>query len=377
MNLFRKNIKEKHLNRVIFLLPGCDIDSSTRKCVPVGGYKVVYTYANMLASDGFDVVLAFSHARCHYPNPLRHIYGYAGYLYRKFSGQLFAGKWFNLNHSIKKWYPYCYQNPFISFHNSDLVFATAYDTAVELNKISQIPKENKYYLIQGYEIWRDTPEAVRESYRFGMKNIVIAPWLQDIVGESGAESTLITNGLDFNRFSLSKSIDDRSPFEVVLMNHTLEQKRLQDSRAALDIVKKQIPKLHVTMFGTCDAPKDMPSWYTYHRQPMENELCDIYNNGAIYVAASDFEGFGLTIGEAMICGCAVACTDNGGFRCMAEHEVTALLSPVYDVEALAKNIIRLITDDDLRHKIAYAGNLGIQKFTWEKSYQKLKAFILK
>ncbi|MBR4129683.1 MAG: glycosyltransferase family 4 protein [Bacteroidaceae bacterium] len=365
----------KDTKRIIFLLPGCDIDAKTRKCVPVGGYKVVYEYANMLARDGFDVVLAFSHARCKYANLLRHIYGFAGYLYRKFTGQMHAGEWFNLESSIKKWFPYCYRRPFLSLRDTDLVFATAYDTAVELNNMTKVPQSNKYYLIQGYEIWRDKPEAVKASYRFGFHNITIAPWLQDIVKESEAEATLITNGLDFNRFSLDNPIEDRSPFEVVLMNHTLEQKRVQDSRAALDIVKKQIPELHVSMFGTCEAPSDMPSWYTYYHQPTGKELCDIYNHGAIYVAASDFEGFGLTIGEAMICGCAVACTDNGGFRCMAEHEKTAFLSPVYDVEALAKNIVRLITDNELRHEIAHKGNHNIQQFTWEKSYQKLKTLL--
>lgn len=361
--------------RIIFLLPGCDVDAITRKCVPVGGYKIVYEYANRLADDGFDVVLAFSHARCTYQNPFRHIYSFAGYLYRKFRGQMRAGEYFPLNPSIRKWFPYCYHKPFITFSDTDLVFATAYDTAVELNKFSRIPLDNKYYLIQGYEVWRDSPEAVRASYRFGFHNIVIAPWLGDIVRESGAESTLITNGLDFQRFSLKKSIEERSPFEIVLLNHALEHKRVKDSRAALDIVKKQIPELHVTMFGTCDAPKDLPSWYTYHCQPTGEELCDIYNNGAIYVAASDFEGFGLTIGEAMICGCAVACTDNGGFRCMAEHGKTALLSPVYDVEALAKNIILLISDNELRHKIAHNGNQDIRQFSWENSYHKLKTLI--
>jgi glycosyltransferase involved in cell wall biosynthesis len=361
--------------RIIFLLPGCDIDATTRVCVPVGGYKVVYTYANMLASDGFNVVLAFSHARCRYPNPLRHIYGFAGYLYRRFTDQMRAGEWFDLNPFVQKWFPYCFRSPFISFRKTDLVFATAYDTAVELNNISQIPLDSKYYFIQGYETWLDSPEAVKASYAFGMHNIVIAPWLRDIVSESGAKATLITNGLDFHRFSLNTPIENRSRYEVVLMNHTLELKRVCDSRAALDIVKKQIAELHVTMFGTCDAPANMPSWYTYHRHPIGQELCDIYNRGAVYVVASDFEGFGLTVGEAMICGCAVACTDNGGFRCMAKHEKTALLSPIYDVEALAKNIIRLITDDALRYEIAHQGNRSIQRFSWEESYQKLKTLI--
>ncbi|MBQ5937832.1 MAG: glycosyltransferase family 4 protein [Bacteroidaceae bacterium] len=366
---------EREEKRIIFLLPGRDIDATTRKCVPVGGYKVVYEYANMFSNDGFDVVLVFPHARCTYKNPLHHLYSFAGFLYRKLIGEMRAGEYFSLNHSIRKRFPYCFHWPFFSFRNTDTVFATAYDTAVELNNLSKIPQDNKYYLIQGYEIWNDSPEAIKASYRFGFHNIVIAPWLGDIVREAGAESTLITNGLDFQRFSLNESIEERSPFEIVLLNHTLEHKRVQDSRAALDLVKKEIPELHVTMFGTCDAPKDLPSWYTYHRQPTGEELCDIYNKGAIYVAASDYEGFGLTIGEAMICGCAVACTDNGGFRCMAEHEKTALLSPVYNVETLAKNITRLITDNELRHKIAHNGTENIKQFSWENSYHKLKTLI--
>ena len=77
----------------------------------------------------------------------------------------------------------------------------------------------------------------------------------------------------------------------------------------------------------------------------------------------------------MICGCAVACTDNGGFRCMAEHEKTALLSSVYNVETLAKNITRLITDNELRHKIAHNGTENIKQFSWENSYHKLKTLI--
>ena len=60
---------------------------------------------------------------------------------------------------------------------------------------------------------------------------------------------------------------------------------------------------------------------------------------------------------------------------MATDGETALVSPVRDVEALATNIIRLIEDDNLRFRIAEAGNRNIQQFTWENAYSKLKALI--
>ena len=83
----------------------------------------------------------------------------------------------------------------------------------------------------------------------------------------------------------------------------------------------------------------------------------------------------MPIGEAMICGAAVACTDNKGYLEMAKDGETALVSPIKDSKALAENIIRLINDDELRHRIAANGNRFIQRFTWDESYAKLKSIL--
>lgn len=77
----------------------------------------------------------------------------------------------------------------------------------------------------------------------------------------------------------------------------------------------------------------------------------------------------MTVGEAMLCGEAVACTDNLGYQEMAKHEKTALLSPIKEPQLLAANIIRLIEDDELRVELAYNGFKYIRdNFAWEKSH---------
>jgi len=79
--------------------------------------------------------------------------------------------------------------------------------------------------------------------------------------------------------------------------------------------------------------------------------------------------------EAMACGCAVAATDIAGIRESATDGVTALLSPARDPESLANNIIRLLGDEDLRVKLARAGNEHVRSFTWERSTTLLEAFL--
>ena len=81
--------------------------------------------------------------------------------------------------------------------------------------------------------------------------------------------------------------------------------------------------------------------------------------------------------EAMQCGCALVCTDIGGFALYAKDNETALINKVYDVEQMANNIESLIRDDDLRQKIAKTGNEFIKTFTWEKAYVSFKAEIEK
>ena len=182
------------------------------------------------------------------------------------------------------------------------------------------------------------------------------------------------NGFDFNYFRLTNPIDSRSPYEVALLYHKDNRKRCVDALSALNIVKKNIPQLHVTLFGTPEQP-DLPEWCSYFRCPDKQTHNQIYNNASIFVAASDYEGFGLTVGESMICGCAVACTDNGGFSCMVHHNQTGLLSPIYDTKTLAENIIKLINDHELRIRLAKAGNEYIRQFTWERAYSQFKEIL--
>jgi len=129
------------------------------------------------------------------------------------------------------------------------------------------------------------------------------------------------------------------------------------------------------MFGTSERPSDIPFDFKYFKSPSKDTHNEIYNNAAIFIAASKAEGFALPPAEAMICGCALCCTDIGGFAMYAINEKTALTSKVYDVQSLTENILKLIMNNELRIKIAKNGNEFIKRFTWENSIKQFNNFL--
>lgn len=360
------------MKKIAFFLPGWDNH-------PVGGYKVVYEYANRFAEAGYDVAIIYPYLSVDEKdvciNPLFRFKRWVGFYYRRSRGQYNAAQWFNLDSRVKKVFVFKFTTRSMKAFSQYKVVATALRTAYELANVKSIPEANKYYFIQDFEAWGVSDEVVYESYRLPLKKITIAPWLQERVKRAGQESVLIPNGFDFEYFKLTNPIEHRCPTEVAMLYHKDDRKRCVDSMAALEIVKKQIPELHVTMFGTPEKPDNLPKWYTYYQCPDKKTHNEIYNNAAIFVAASKAEGMALPPAEAMICGATLCCTDIGGFALYALHEQTALLSSVYDVDSLAHNIITLIKGDDLRIRLAKAGHEYIQQFTWEKAFNTFRKVV--
>lgn len=337
---------------------------------PTGGYKVAYEYANRLVADGYKVNIVYAGSI---------FWAKKTMFYKATNCIRYVQRWLK-GYSCRNWFPldkrvrevFTLSLNFRHVPTSDIYIATSPYTAMYVKDYPVNPN-NKFYLIQDYENWGNvTDEILRSTYHYDLKKIVISTWLGKIMQEEQVSYTFIPNGFDFEYFKLTIPIKEKNKFKVSMLYHKMERKGCVYGLKALDIVKQSIPSLEVEMFGTPERPESLPAWMHYTQRPDKEKHNHIYNDCAIYIGCSTIEGWGLTVGEAMICGAAVACTDNLGYREMARDGETALLSPIKDSQALAENIIRLIEDDELRFRIAENGNKFIQQFTWEDSYKKLK-----
>ncbi|MEV0781061.1 glycosyltransferase family 4 protein [Streptomyces sp. NPDC050433] len=111
-----------------------------------------------------------------------------------------------------------------------------------------------------------------------------------------------------------------------------------DERAALRaLIEERGLYNHVHLMGTAN--------------PLEPE----WVKGSIAAVTSSLESFGMTIVEAMRCGLPVVSTDcPHGPGEIIEDGVDGRLVPVGDVDAIARGLLALIEDDDLRRRTGLA-----------------------
>lgn len=335
---------------------------------PVGGFKVLFEYANKMSEDSLDV-------KIYYPKRLKpekirkgllfkYLFKISKYL--KFTNH-YAISWFNLNKKIKEEFIYILEEKYI--RDADVTIATSWETAEWVGNYSQ-SKGKKIYLIQDFETWSGSKERIIKTWKLPLQKIVIAKWLKKMVNEEGEECIIIRNGLDFQSFGMDKNIKDRNPSKISMLYHKLEWKGSNVGIEALKIVKKTIPNLEVDLFSTSKRNEFIPDWMNFYEKP--KNLRKLYNESSIFISPSLSEGWGLPRAEAMQCGCATIITNVNGHNDYGINGQDYLMVNPNEPDDLAESIIKLISNNELRYNISKSGNELVKQFTWENSYQQMK-----
>jgi glycosyltransferase involved in cell wall biosynthesis len=345
--------------RITFVLPGF-------RQRPVGGFLVVYRYANELASRSHDVSIV-------HPRRIATETGFGTELksitWRGRKKVRYVGRppWFPLDSRVASILVRDLTDE-NSIPPGDAIFATACNTALPVMQYSA-QKGTKLYLIQHYEDWICGKDGVEATWRLPMHKVVSSRWLLEI-GVALAEEGRLTHipyGVETGVFRVRIPPAERSEFRVGMLAHQWPFKGMAYGVEALAQVRAEIPELQPLAFGAHSRPPGLPDWIRYVENPSRQALAELYNSFSIFMHTSVTEGWGLTGAEALACGCALAAADSGGVKDYAIDGETAMLVPPRDAAALADCVIRLIQDRSLRLELANRGHAFIQAFTWSRA----------
>lgn len=354
--------------RICFLLPNFSH-------VPIGGYKVVYEYANRLQTRGHQVFVVQSPQVRRDSTLMGRIRSWQSFWQHAEGGadSFRPSSWARLHPGVQLLWRPSFASRWMP--DADVVIATAWQTA---EWVADYPesKGTKCYFIQHVETWSGgVPERVIATWQLPLYKIVIARWLQDYAHHLGQTASYVPNGRDPEEFSVDQPIHARDPKHIGMMIHPAPWKGSQDGLEALNLVHASLDGITVTLFGAEPRPKDVPTWAHYVFNPDRPRLRYLYNQLSIFLGPSWEEGWGLPPMEAALSGAALALTDIGGHREYARDHDTALLSPVKDPQAMARNVLHLIQDDALRHHLASRALTVCQQFNWESSTDLLEAHL--
>lgn len=105
----------------------------------------------------------------------------------------------------------------------------------------------------------------------------------------------------------------------------------------------------------------------------DEEVVQLYNQAALFVYPSKYEGFGLPLLESMACGLPVVTSIRGALAEVA-GDAAILVDPFSDTD-LAAGILRGLSDESLRASLILSGLERVSQFSWAEMTRRICEFI--
>lgn len=184
----------------------------------------------------------------------------------------------------------------------------------------------------------------------------------------GSDYKLVHPAIDHDRFkNLNVRSNDELNLCIVARKHPL--KGFVDFITAYPQIKSKTEISNVYVISHDDLSSFNLHDFKIIKPEKDDDITNIMNRSHVFISTSWWEGFGLPPLEAMACGCAVVLSDSGGVNEYAEPGKNCLMYSPKNVKELENAVIKLCQGHLLRNKIANAGVISAQQFSWEKSLE--------
>jgi len=370
------NVPRFRLSRVATVARSSRMDSSKGKPMtvhylvaglgqkPNGGLRIIYEQARRLAERGHRVEL---HHFERFPSDRirkipRNVWN--------FLSAMRAGPphWINLPDSVVRHYHLVARMPIVK--PGDKVVATYWKTH-ELIEADWHNDVDYFYLIQGFETWIAGEALLHRQWRAPSTNLVVSKHLERMVKDVSGNAILIPNAVDFDFFAETGT--RRSDSTILFCSMASANKGSRDIVEALELLHQSGCKFDIRSFGDTHPAKFGLSLQCEHFQlPSQTVIRDLYHSASLFVSASYSEGWGLTLAEATLCGCALLVSDADGHFEFLRPGRSALFFRRGQTQTIARKAKFLLDRPALRSRLNRNARIDLSPYTWERSIDLLE-----
>jgi glycosyltransferase involved in cell wall biosynthesis len=185
--------------------------------------------------------------------------------------------------------------------------------------------------------------------------------------------TVVHNGVDSQRFSPGTKAN--SP-HVVFVGRLRRYKSVDVIIRAMPTILQKIPELHLDIVGSGPMADELrnlaemlcvASSVQFHGFVNELDKVELLRRAHIAIQPSMKEGWGLTVIEANACGTPVIAANVPGLIDSVVHDETGILVPYGDPNALAQEVVALLTDSGRLLRLSQAAVEWAGRFNWEQT----------
>jgi len=343
------NRDDKKLS-ITFLLPGNGVG---------GGSRAIMEFGNHLLNNGHAVRIFYRREPQSFRETLR-----STYLLIRYG----IHDWLRDFHGPAK--PYHRLNP-KDFAPDEILLSMCARTTLDAH---ELPDGHGIKVLHCHGAELENWEQMKQAWKLPRYVLVVSSHLIEMFKKEAGKNVLgvVPDGVDSNIYYPVGDEKLRNGIGI-----TFRWARTKGPEMAIQVMQeldKRYPDIPKHSFGNSRKPLGFDR-VNYTRLPSVRKACEIYSKSRIWVLTSRLEGFGMSVLEAMACGCVVVSTDCGGPRDVIEDGVNGYLVPVGDVDAMIDRICHLMKDGQLRSRMATAALDTAQRFTWNAASLKLEEYL--
>lgn len=188
---------------------------------------------------------------------------------------------------------------------------------------------------------------------------------------------VIPNGVDSDRFGKcdSRFLLDGDP-AILYLGLLSRMKGIPILIEAVDRLRSALPNVRLHLVGdgyptymrhlrSLLKSRGIVEYVIFHGLARGSSVPRYFKSADICVFPSKYEGFGITVLEAMASGIPVIASDIGSFREIVSDGKDGVLFKSGDAGALSRAILTLYKDSSLRKKLSQTALETVKKYSWE------------
>ena len=189
-------------------------------------------------------------------------------------------------------------------------------------------------------------------------------------GEFGVPVT--GNGVDTEKFRPHKR---KKIYDSVFLGRLHPQKGIDNLLKAWKIVVSRFPKAQLAIIGWENPPyphqyqelsrsMDLEGNVEFKGFVKDHEIAPLLSASRLFVFPTRYDGFANTVTESLACGIPGVISDIPALR--ENHSEVCIFVKPNDIDGLAEAIIRMMSDDALRERLARKARKHASKFRWDE-----------
>ncbi|NIA13244.1 MAG: glycosyltransferase [Nitrospiraceae bacterium] len=271
------------------------------------------------------------------------------------------------------------------FPESDIVVGTFWNTMYAVAELF-LRRENfvPAYFVQDFEA-DFLPEPDRAMRAWCLRTYTLTPycfaktpWLCERVHETGGSITEVPPAVDLDLFRPRGAASSGERKRILAMLRPGTPRRGFDTAMAVfERLAAARDDFEVHSFGSSNeelAGHAMHFPCVNHGPVPNHRLPWLYSQAYCFAEFSEFHGFGRTIAESFACGTPAVVTESGGADSFCTDGVNCLTAKPGDVDALARQLGKLLDEPGFRGQLAAQCRESVRHFNRKRSARETLAF---